>query len=582
MESKHPTTSNFFKKENLGTFLLILLTLKAVVLVAVFTLLHPGLQTDAAEVLQWSRELQWSGKKHPAMPAWILKVFLFFLPDTLSSYYLVGQITLLATYFFVWRLAQEFLAPLSALLASVVLACGLFYSFYSLTYASNSVLLFFWAAFNFFLWKALDDGRARWWMVLAVVATLAMLTKYAAALLLLAAATTLLTRPRWRAYLKTYKPYAAMALFGILTLPHWWWVAHNDYATFAYATAQISQKFTAPFFPMLYFPLRFTYGQIANMLPVLLCFAVFLPWREKPQPFPHPPCHEQACSARDKKAFLLTMGLLPFAVSIALSMFGQRYIHSLWGLFYWNLTGIALFYFCRKVISQNTIRRRLPVFFAVWGGLVLLTTAGVLSLPFVVSPRKAWLFDGPYQVTTKPETSTRSAVDSLLGRSERQGRGQNIEKNNEEELLRTLLRVGMPPSLRPFFDGKFLARKVADGWRREGYPPLSIVGGKWLAGNVAFFAPSRPNVVTLFDERTAWVADRREEWREKGGVLLWFARSADEGLPPRYRQVLRDRPYALQTPLAVPWLKIFGVEVSRVRGIPAPLVGWVVVPPLTE
>ena len=554
-----------FRKDNWGGWLCLVLLFKAVVLVTVFTFLHPGLQADAAEILYWARELQWSGQKHPPMPAWILKAFLFFLPKTLSSYHVVGQITLVATYFFVWRLAHEFLAPLSAMLASLVLACGLFYSFYSLTYNANTVSLLSWAAFNFFLWKAFDDGRARWWIALALAAAVALLTKYAAALLFLAAAATMLMRPRWRAYLKTYKPYATVALVSALTLPHWWWVIHNDYPTFSYATVQISQKPVAPFFPALYFPLRFTYGQIVNMLPVLLCFAVFLPWREKPQSF-----IKEDRSSNDKKVFLMTMGLLPFVVSIALSVLGQRYIHSLWGLFYWNLTGIALFYFCRNAISQQTIHRRLPVFFAVWGLFVLLTTAGVLALPFVASPRQAWLFDGSYRVVVKPVTRERSVVDTSLGRGEEASRASPPGAT-------------MLPSLRPFFDGELLARKVADGWSKEGYPPLSIVGGGWLAANVSFFAPSRPEIVTLFDEkRTAWFAQHRDEWREKGGVLLWFSQDRDQGLPLLYRRVLRDRPYMLQAPFVVPWRRIFGVEVGRVRGVPAPQIGWAIVPPLRK
>ena len=581
-------------QKSFGALLFVLVTLKAMALVAIFSVLHPGLSLDAAEILYWTHELQWSGQKHPAMPSWILKALLFFLPDSLPSYYLVGQITLLATYLFVWRLAHEFLPPLSAMLATLVLACGLFYSFYSLTYNANTVSLLAWAAFNFFLWKALNDGRTRWWMALAVAAAVALLTKYAAVLLFLAAAATILIRPRWRQYLKTYKPYAVAALVGTITLPHWWWVIHNDYATFAYATAQISQqvlqKSTAPFFPALYFPLRFTYGQIVNMLPVLLCFAVFVPWREKPQkvsPSSSPslspsPSDEQLGSSLDKKTFLLTMGLLPFAISIALSALRQQYIHSLWGLFYWNLTGVMLFYFCKNAIAQRTIRRRLPVFFALWGGFVLLSTVGVLTLPFVASPRQAWLFDGPYQVQTKPIAQKRSAIDALLGRSERQSRAQQEQQELKQE-SRALPRVAMPPSLRPFFDGRLLASKVAEGWSNEGYPPLSIVGGGWLATNVSFFATSKPAVVTLFDsERTAWLSHHREEWREQGGVLLWFARHQDEGLPLRYRQALRGRPYALQQPFVVEWRRIFGVEVRRVRGVAAPLIGWVFVPPLAS
>ncbi len=566
------------RKNDWGIWLGLVLLVQAVVLVVVFACLHPGLQADAAEILYWTQELRWSGQKHPAMPSWILRVFLFFLPDTLASYYLVGQITLVATYFFVWRLAQEFLAPLSALLATLILACGFFYSFYSLTYNANTVSLLSWAAVNFFFWKALDDGRPRWWMALALAATVALLTKYAAVLLLAAAGMTALMRPHWRRHFQTYKPYACAGGVLLLTSPHWWWVVQNGYATFAYATVQISQKPAVPFLPALYFPLRFVYGQIVNMLPVFLCFAVFLPWRAAPQP-----SHEELRSARDRRVFLLTMGLLPFVFSVAFSALQQKYIHSLWGLFYWNLTGVALFYFARNAISLQTIRRRVPVFFAVWGSLVLLTTAGVLALPFVASPRQAWLFDGPYQVVTKPVAAKPSLIDALLGRRARQTSGQRLGQSFGDEKMssRVLPRISMPPSLRPFFDGKLVARRVAEGWREAGYSPLSVVGGGWLATNVSFFAPSRPAVVALFDgERTAWLAHSREEWREQGGVLLWFARHSNEELPRRYRQVLRDRPYVLQQPFVVPWRKIFGVEVRRVRGVPAPLIGWALVPPL--
>ncbi len=327
------------------------------------------------------------------------------------------------------------------------------------------------------------------------------------------------------------------------------------------------------------------------MLPVLSCFAVFLSWRGKTRPSLEGGQREVRASD-DRRAFLLTMGFLPFGVTIALSVLGGTYIHSLWGMFYWNLSGILLFYFCRDAIDQKTLRRRLPVFFVVWGSFVFLTTVGFLSLPFVASPRQAWLFDGPYQAATKPVEERRTAVDALIGRSRsaRQGR----ERSRNEGLLRGEPQIALPPSLRPYFDGKLLAEKVAEAWRQEGYPPLAVVGGGGLlAANVSFFAPSSPDIVTLFDdERTAWLARHQEEWREKGGVLLWFVRRAQkgelleevlsEGLPRWYRQALRDRPYMLQAPFVVPWRRIFGLEVGRVRGVPAPLIGWAIVPPLRK
>ena len=77
--------------------------------------------------------------------------------------------------------------------------------------------------------------------------------------------------------------------------------------------------------------------------------------------------------------------------------------------------------------------------------------------------------------------------------------------------------------------------------RRWGNGAFTACDG-WLAANVSFFAAmSQPAVVMLSDEeRTAWLARHR-----------------DAGLP----------------------LRIFGVEVRRVRGVSAPRTGWVLVPP---
>ena len=524
-----------------------LVTLKALALVVVFSVLHPGLSWDAAEILYWTQELQWSGQKHPAMPAWILKSFLSFLPDTLSSYYLVGQATLVLTYLFVWLLAKEFLAPLSALLATLVLSCGLFYSFYSLTYNANTVSLLSWAAFNFFLWKSLDDGRFRWWIALAFAAAVALLTKYAAGLLFFAAGVTILLRYEWRACLKTYKPYAAAALLVALTLPHWWWVMDNDYPTFGYASAQLSQQKESPFFLALYYPLRFTYGQIVNMLPVLLCFAVFLvPSRTRRLQSQE----QEIPSSYDKKVFLLTMGLLPYVVTVFLAAVFQKFMHSLWGLFYWNLAGISLFYFLRKRITQEVIARRVRFFFAVWTFVVFLTTAGFLAS---VGFPAFW---------------------------ERGKQEQGVQEGSSEKgsLTRIITRY------RPWFDAGFVAKTISERRQKQGFAKLSVIGGEqWLATNVAFFSKSRLSVVTLFDDKkTAWLARNREQWDEEGGVLLWLARDGRRKMPLHYRRALGNRSYVVQESFFVPWQKVSMLGTNMMRGVPMPRIGWAIVPPLQK
>ena len=563
-------------QKNIGVVLFFLVALKASALVVVFSVLHPGFSLDAAEILYWAQELQWSGQKHPAMPAWILKAFLLWLPSTAASYYLVGQVTLLATYLFVWLLAKEFLQPFAALLATLVLACGLFYSFYSLTYNANTLSLPAWAAFSFFLWKALEDGRCRWWIALACAAAFALLTKYAVVLLFAAAGGAVLIVPKWRACLKTYKPYLAAIVVLLLTLPHWLWVVDHNFITFDYATAQLSKNMPTLFAPALYFPLRFTFGQIVNMLPVLLCLAVFFVPKHKktkrtktkrrrgsrPQALDVSSCH-------NKKVFLLTMGLIPCFVTVVLSMVLQKYVHSLWGLFYWNLTGIAFFYFLRERITQEVIARRVRLFFVVWTLLVVLTTVGFLLLPFATSSSKVWVFESPYQ------GQRRVGVGFEEGGNEQAKRATSKERD---------FVLDLNPSYRPFFDVDVVVRTIAEGWRRERSSTLSVIGSEqWLASSVSFFSPSRFSIVALFDaHRTAWLAHNREQWNEEGGVVLWVAHDDTPYMPRRYRRALSDRPYALQPSFSVPWRKILGLEASIVRGLPASTIGWAIVPPLPK
>ena len=548
-------------QKNLGALLFVLVTLKAMALVAIFSVLHPGLSLDAAEILYWTHELQWSGQKHPAMPSWILKAFLLFLPNTAASFYLVGQVMLALTYVFVWLLAREFLKPFAALCATLVLACGLFYSFYSLTYNANTLSLLAWAAFTFFCWKALQDGRLRWWIALAVAAAFALLTKYAAVLLFAAAGTAVLIVPQWRNCLKTYKPYLATAIVLLLTLPHWLWVIDNNFITLDYATAQLSKKTPILFNPAIYFPLRFTYGQVVNMLPALLCLAVFLVPKRKGRFLSQ---EQEGSSSHHKKVFLLTMGLMPYFVTVVLSMVLQKYVHSLWGLFYWNLTGIACFYFLRERITEQVIAKRVRLFFAVWTLIVLLTTVGFLAVPFFTGPSNVWVLGGLYQ-----------------GQEKGFGRLDQREQEYEDE------RDGffyLNPSYRPFFGIDVVVRTIAEGWREERLSNLSVIGSElWPATSVAFFSKSRLSVVALFDgHRTAWLAQNREQWDEEGGVVLWFTPDDRPYMPLRYREALSDRPYALQPTFSVPWRRILGIEARIVRGLPEPLIGWAIVPPLQD
>ena len=529
-------------------------TILASSLTLLYSILHPNLQLDAAEILFWGQEWQWGGYKHPALPAWFLQAFLLILPNKVASYYFVGQVTLAATLFFVWLLAREILDNRQAILATIILASAIFYSFYSLTYNANTLSLLAWAAFNLCLWKALNHKGDRWWVALAIAASVAVLSKYAAMLIFISALTVMLIIPEWRKILKTYKPYMAIGISIIITMPHWLWLVENNYTTIKYALGQFSDKFefvAKPSLPYIYFPLRFAYGQVYNMLPVILSFAVLLKWSSILRANKNNVDKNYTKNKkRETKVFLLVMGLMPFSISMVISISLGKYLHSLWGLFYWNLAGISLFYF----LGDKILWTRLRAFLAVWAFFLIATTIGFLMILFLVPTKHSGL-------AKKSNTEAQEVAETR----------QHSPARNRRLL--------------PYFDGDYLAKFIEKEWHKKGYGKIQIVGGQqWLAGNVSFFSDDRPSVFEELDyNKSAWITN--EAFEEKGAVVLWHVqRNNNEQkniyqMPVQYQKALLGKKYEIQKSIFVPWRKVLGRKPNRVRGLPEPEVGWAIVPP---
>jgi len=112
--------------------------------------------------------------------------------------------------------------------------------------------------------------------------------------------------------------------------------------------------------------------------------------------------------------------------------------------------------------------------------------------------------------------------------------------------------------LRTHFPGRALATRAVEVWSQRFDVPLSLVGGeRWLAGNVAFHAPSRPSMLSndglgssAPDETVApWTSIA--DFQNRGGVLVWFADREGEALP---RELRRLFPHAETLPtLTLPW-----------------------------
>ena len=131
--------------------------------------------------------------------------------------------------------------------------------------------------------------------------------------------------------------------------------------------------------------------------------------------------------------------------------------------------------------------------------------------------------------------------------------------------------------LRTQFPGRLLAERVVESWDRRFAGPLPLVGGeRWIAGNVAFWAPSRPSVLTngglgsasLDEAACPWTSI--DDFKRRGGALVWSIEHEGERLPAELRALFPNAEPL--PPLALPWQT--GARVPPVR------IGVALVPPV--
>jgi len=211
---------------------------------------------------------------------------------------------------------------------------------------------------------------------------------------------------------------------------------------------------------------------------------------------------------RFKRRFLLVMVLGPGALAVLLSLITGATLRSMWGMPFWAGLALLLLFSFEPRNGPMALR---------W--VACIWAAGtVLNVSMAFTEMAA-----PY-VT---------------------GKGARIQ-----------------------FPGRLLAERVTETWRTRFDAPFVRVGGeRWLVGNVSFYAPSRPSVLTNFSLASAVVDESACPWtsvddfRRHGGVLLWFLDNEGE-IPPL--ELREDFPGAqILPPLVLPWQT--GARIAPVR-----------------
>ena len=300
------------------------------------------LPLDTAELLGWGQEWQLGYYKHPPLGPWLGEAVFQLSGQLPESLYLLAQLAVLLTLYYVWRTARLALPAQAAIVATLLLEVSYFHTVLTPNFNMNSLQLPIWAAMGFHFLRALQ-GADRHWLWLAAWSAAALLTKYSGALLLLAFALILVFDrrlwPQWR------NPWiwggALLALF--LISPHILWLTDNWRLPAAYLQRFDAQG-TGDWTAHVIEPFRFAIGALAGML---LCLLATLTLVGK--------LRVGVAGSREIR-WISLICFLPVLLAMLYGAVSGSRLKSTWAFPFFNLLGVVLVTWVPLTLSNQRLR----------------------------------------------------------------------------------------------------------------------------------------------------------------------------------------------------------------------------------
>ena len=377
-------------KLNLNIIFIIFLMLH-VALWSLLPLIREILPIDAMECIYWGSLLDFGTNKHPPLAAW-LAYFVHYIFKSDFSIYLLGQISILFGFIYLFKLGCIFLDKTKAILSVMIMEACFAYTYMGIYdgFNPNFLLLAFLPAVTYYFYKATHETNIKNWVLLGFCVGLSFLAKYQTLMLFIPLFLYLLITKNGREQFKKKGFYLASFIALLLVLPHLIWLYYNDFFSFNYFI-QCEDKY-ATFYhgPLkyIYSPFIFLFNQFIAVLGTLfIYFTALLFSKEK---------ISESENNSDTKIFLICAGILPVFLQ-SLHGLNGNYMIPQWGYSLLFMSGILLFYFFPFKISDRVIK-----YIVCWAFGAMFITTVVLSVVFTTEKN----FANRFPVSQVTETLT--------------------------------------------------------------------------------------------------------------------------------------------------------------------------------
>ena len=334
--------------KNLENIFYIFITTHLIFWTLIPSLTNQNLPLDTIEHLAWGSNLDWGFNKHPPMVAFFPEVFFQIFGSQDWAYYLLSQIFVVISFYYVFKFSKEFFNnDLLGLISVLLIEAIYFYNFTSPEFNVNVCQLPFWSLTVYFSWKIYTSIEIKFTdcFLVGLFAAIGFLSKYLFLYLLVSINLLfiyLIFIKRERKF--DFKYLITLEVFLIVLVPHLIWLNNNEFITITYGLARTGLE-QSSLIDHIKFPLLFLIKQVGILIPFL--FLVWLLIKKIKFKF----------DLKDKRLlFLLAINILPILLMFLTSVVTGSKIRTMWMTPFYLFFGTLFVYLFQTQINIKKLK----------------------------------------------------------------------------------------------------------------------------------------------------------------------------------------------------------------------------------
>jgi 4-amino-4-deoxy-L-arabinose transferase-like glycosyltransferase len=333
------------KKNNTTKIFLLFLFSHLLIWTAIPFFSNHNLPLDTIEALAWASNLDWGYNKHPPFSAFMVGLFYFIFGSNDWAFYLLSQICILISFYYVWKISKDFFEEkIFPLLAVLILEGLVFFNYTTPEFNVYVCQLPLKAVTIYFFWRGINENKKTNWVLLGIFSALGILTHYSFVFILLSLSIFLsFYIKKNNEIIKNF--FLAFAVFLLLIAPHLFWLFENNFITISYAFNRTGIE-DKSLIDHIYNPTLFVFKQAGMLVVFFILFISIISFDKKKINFK---------LNNKKKIFLFSISFLPILMVFLVSVISGAKIRTMWMSTFYLFFGLFFFYILKNKINLKKL-----------------------------------------------------------------------------------------------------------------------------------------------------------------------------------------------------------------------------------